>query len=244
MPTPTGVPRRAQVSTDGHELDIHCTVSCSRPDATVARQARTGPLGPVQHVGFSKDTARCSVSLPFMYLRMAASASSSGRHLHRLSSSWHRRMESCRSSRSSRPLTLVRRPTHRGESETFIMMEGQLVITAGDGGYEVQPGGVVNVPKGLRHSFMNLSRTKSARIYFLYAPGGVDGMSAEIGTLGVRGVVSPSLNETSVKAMDYLADQYWYNFDWRSPLSGSGRPAPSRRPARPRRRAVSEQEPP
>ncbi|MCT2590295.1 cupin domain-containing protein [Streptomyces sp. N2-109] len=103
--------------------------------------------------------------------------------------------------------------THHGESETFIVMEGELVITAGDDSYEVAPGGVVYVPKGVRHSFRNLSRTTPARIYFLYAPAGMDGMFAEIGSPGTRGVVGPPLNDADVQAMTALAGKYNYTFD-------------------------------
>lgn len=103
--------------------------------------------------------------------------------------------------------------THHGESETFIVMDGELLITAGDEKYEVEAGGVVYVPKGVRHSFRNLSRTKPARIYFLYAPGGMDAMFTEIGTPGVRGQVGPPLNEVDVKAMAAVADTYGFTFD-------------------------------
>ncbi|MFJ3671098.1 cupin domain-containing protein [Streptomyces sp. NPDC090106] len=102
---------------------------------------------------------------------------------------------------------------HNAESETFIVMEGQLIITAGDEEYEAQAGSVVYVPKGMRHSFRNLSRTRPARIYFLYTPGGMDGMFQEIGTPGVRGEVGPPLNEADVAAMAAVAGKYRFTFD-------------------------------
>ncbi|MFF3502385.1 cupin domain-containing protein [Streptomyces sp. NPDC003247] len=49
--------------------------------------------------------------------------------------------------------------THHRESETFIVIEGEPVITAGDKEHEVRAGGVVYVSKGVRHSCRNLSRT-------------------------------------------------------------------------------------
>jgi mannose-6-phosphate isomerase-like protein (cupin superfamily) len=103
--------------------------------------------------------------------------------------------------------------THLRESETFILLEGSLVVTAGDEKYEVEPGGVVYVPKGTTHSFTNLSSTRPARMYFLYAPGGMDGMFAEIGSPGERGVVGPPLNDADVRAMGALASKYHYTFD-------------------------------
>ena len=103
--------------------------------------------------------------------------------------------------------------THHNESETFIVMAGGLVITAGDEEYEVQAGGVVYVPKGTRHSFTNKSLTKPARMYFLYTPGGMDGMFTDIGTPGVRGVVGPPLNDVDVKAMGEAGEKYHYTFD-------------------------------
>ncbi|MFE5212803.1 cupin domain-containing protein [Streptomyces sp. NPDC056600] len=103
--------------------------------------------------------------------------------------------------------------THHGESETFILMEGHLTIAAGDNEYEVEPGGVVYVPKGVRHSFRNTSGTKPARMYFLYTPGGMDGMFQEIGTPGTRGTVGPPLTEADVSAMAAVAAKYNYTLD-------------------------------
>ncbi|MFD0306875.1 cupin domain-containing protein [Streptomyces sp. NPDC127119] len=103
--------------------------------------------------------------------------------------------------------------THHGESETFIVMDGQLVITAGDDEYKAEAGSVVHVPRGMRHSFRNLSRTQPARIYFLYTPGGMDAMFNEIGTPGVRGQIGPPLNDADVKAMAAVADKYDFTFD-------------------------------
>ncbi|TKA02132.1 cupin domain-containing protein [Actinacidiphila oryziradicis] len=103
--------------------------------------------------------------------------------------------------------------THHGESETFILMDGHLTIEAGDDQYEVEPGGVVYVPKGVRHSFRNSSGTKPARMYFLYTPGGMDGMFQEIGTPGLRGIVGPPLTEADVTAMAAVAGKYNYTFD-------------------------------
>jgi quercetin dioxygenase-like cupin family protein len=103
--------------------------------------------------------------------------------------------------------------THHGESETFLVLDGKLVITAGNDEYEVADGGVVYVPKGVKHSFRNLSHTKPARMYFFYAPGGMDGMFTEIGTPGVRGQVGPPLNEADVKAMGAAGEKYGYTFD-------------------------------
>ncbi|WP_162467293.1 cupin domain-containing protein [Streptomyces cavernae] len=100
--------------------------------------------------------------------------------------------------------------THHGESETFILLEGALHVTAGDEEFEVEPGGVVYVPKGVRHSFRNISPEQPARMYFLYLPGGMDGMFQEIGRPGVRGQVGPPLDPADVVAMGAVAEKYGY----------------------------------
>ncbi|GGZ73653.1 cupin domain-containing protein [Streptomyces albogriseolus] len=100
--------------------------------------------------------------------------------------------------------------THHGESETFVLLDGTLRVTAGDEQFDVEPGGVVYVPKGVRHSFKNTSPGHPARMYFLYVPGGMDGMFQEIGRPGVRGQVGPPLDPADVVAMGEVAEKYGY----------------------------------
>lgn len=83
-------------------------------------------------------------------------------------------------------------------------------MTAGDEQFDVEPGGVVYVPKGVRHSFKNTSPGHPARMYFLYVPGGMDGMFQEIGRPGVRGQVGPPLDPADVVAMGEVAEKYGY----------------------------------
>ncbi|MDA3646860.1 cupin domain-containing protein [Saccharopolyspora indica] len=100
---------------------------------------------------------------------------------------------------------------HHNESETFVLLEGRLVINAGDQEYEAGPGDVVYIPKGVRHSFRNLSQDEPARMYFMYTPAGVEGLFTEIGTPGERGAVGPPLNDADVAAMAAAADKYGYS---------------------------------
>ncbi|WP_405910074.1 MULTISPECIES: cupin domain-containing protein [unclassified Streptomyces] len=85
--------------------------------------------------------------------------------------------------------------TQHQEAESFLVMDGELVITAENEEYEVSAGGVVYVPKRTSHKFRNRSDTRPARMILLFTPGGLDGMFPDIGTPGVR-VSSPRRSTT------------------------------------------------
>jgi hypothetical protein len=57
------------------------------------------------------------------------------------------------------------------------------------------------------HSFRT-SGTAPARMLFMYSPAGMEGMFAEIGTPGTRGVVGPPLGPADVAAMIGVAAKY------------------------------------
>jgi quercetin dioxygenase-like cupin family protein len=103
--------------------------------------------------------------------------------------------------------------THHQEAESFIVMDGELVITAENEEYEVSAGGVVYVPKGTSHKFRNRSDTKPAKMILLFTPGGMDGMFTDIGTPGVRGQLAPPLNDADIAAMGAAGSKYHYTFD-------------------------------
>ena len=103
--------------------------------------------------------------------------------------------------------------THHQEAESFIVMDGDLVITAENEEYEVSAGGVVYVPKGTSHKFRNRSDTKPAKMILLFTPGGMDGMFTDIGTPGVRGQLAPPLNDADIAAMGAAGSKYNYTFD-------------------------------
>ncbi|MBJ7470176.1 MAG: cupin domain-containing protein [Solirubrobacteraceae bacterium] len=96
---------------------------------------------------------------------------------------------------------------HLAEDETFIVLDGTLDFRLGDEVIATTAGTTVFVPRGVEHSFTNTG-TAPARMLFIYSPPGMEGMFAEIGTPGQRGVVGPPLSEADVTAMIGVASKY------------------------------------
>ena len=65
------------------------------------------------------------------------------------------------------------------------------------------------MPRETVHSFHTAGATP-ARMLFMYSPAGMEGMFAEIGAPGVRGVQGPPLSPEDVAAM--IAVSAKYNF--------------------------------
>ena len=99
---------------------------------------------------------------------------------------------------------------HHAEDETFILIEGSLTLQIGERTVDAQPGAVVFVPKGTRHSFKNVG-VGVARMLFIYNPPGMEGMFAEIGKPGRRGVQAPPLDPKDVEAMIAIAPKYKFS---------------------------------
>ncbi len=59
--------------------------------------------------------------------------------------------------------------THPHEDETFIVLEGEILVHVEGTEHPVGPGGVAVVPRGTRHAFLVTSET--ARILALHTPG-------------------------------------------------------------------------
>lgn len=96
---------------------------------------------------------------------------------------------------------------HNAEDETFILLDGELDFTLGDETVRATEGTTVYVPRGTLHSFTNVGDVP-AKMLFIYSPAGMEGMFAEIGTPGQRGVVGPPLSEADVTAMIGVAAKY------------------------------------
>lgn len=58
--------------------------------------------------------------------------------------------------------------THHRESETFLVTDGVLTITAGDDEYDVVAGGLVHIPQGLSHRFFNKDEHQPATMALLF----------------------------------------------------------------------------
>lgn len=103
--------------------------------------------------------------------------------------------------------------THHRESETFLVTDGVLTITAGDDEYDVVAGGLVHIPQGLSHRFFNKDEHQPATMALLFTPAGMEDMFTDIGTPGVRGAIGPALNDADVAAMAAAGARYGYTFD-------------------------------
>jgi quercetin dioxygenase-like cupin family protein len=62
---------------------------------------------------------------------------------------------------------------HSRESETFLVLDGQVTFQVGDERFEVQPGGIVFGPPGTPHGFE--VGADGGRLLHLFVPGGMEG---------------------------------------------------------------------
>ncbi len=99
---------------------------------------------------------------------------------------------------------------HHAEDETFILLEGELTFRLGNDNHDARAGTVIFVPKGTPHSFKNIG-SGVARMMFMYSPAGMEGMFAEIGAPGKRGVQAPPLNPADIAAMIAIAPKYRFS---------------------------------
>src|SRR5215211_5951413 len=79
---------------------------------------------------------------------------------------------------------------HYAEDETFILLDGVIDFHVVDDVHRAEPSSVVFVPRGTQHHFSNAGDSV-ARMLFMYSPAGMEGMFAEIGSPGRRGVQAP-----------------------------------------------------
>ncbi|MFF7216780.1 cupin domain-containing protein [Streptomyces sp. NPDC008238] len=98
---------------------------------------------------------------------------------------------------------------HHNESETFFVLEGEVVVIAGGEEHILQPGGLVYVPKGTRHHFVNRSG-KQVRMLAFFSPGGMDGLFTDVGSPGIRGVLAPP-KPRNYELMARMAVKYGYS---------------------------------
>jgi mannose-6-phosphate isomerase-like protein (cupin superfamily) len=68
---------------------------------------------------------------------------------------------------------------HQNEDEHFIILEGTVCFVCGDRTFNATAGTSVTVPKGVRHTWANLSDT-DIRLLGLFAPGGIDRFFLEL----------------------------------------------------------------
>ncbi|MEI8019261.1 MAG: quercetin 2,3-dioxygenase [Schlesneria sp.] len=71
--------------------------------------------------------------------------------------------------------------THTREDETFFVLEGELRAWLGGKQYDVKAGDFVHMPRGVPHSFKNVSE-KPTRLLLSYTPGGFEQWFLDIRT--------------------------------------------------------------
>jgi mannose-6-phosphate isomerase-like protein (cupin superfamily) len=73
-------------------------------------------------------------------------------------------------------------PLHRHlrESETFVVLEGELEFWRDDEPVRARPGAVVHIPKGVLHKFRNVGNDP-ARLLVMVSPGGFERFFMELG---------------------------------------------------------------
>jgi mannose-6-phosphate isomerase-like protein (cupin superfamily) len=80
---------------------------------------------------------------------------------------------------------------HGTEIEAFYLLAGELEFVDGDRRFTAGQGDFVFVPAGIRHSFMNRG-VHTARMIFLFSPGGPEEMFVESGDEPRPGEQSPA----------------------------------------------------
>jgi quercetin dioxygenase-like cupin family protein len=99
---------------------------------------------------------------------------------------------------------------HHAEDETFVLLEGALTFRVGDEAHAASRGTTIFVPRDTVHSFTNVG-AGAARMLFMYSPAGMEGMFAEIGTPGTRGVQAPPRTVADVEALISVAAKYRFS---------------------------------
>ncbi len=70
--------------------------------------------------------------------------------------------------------------THASQDETFYVLAGELEFLDGERTFIAGPGDVVHCPRRVRHRFANVG-VHTARMLFMYSPGGTEGIFVEGG---------------------------------------------------------------
>lgn len=79
---------------------------------------------------------------------------------------------------------------HPENDEAFYLVSGSLRFRAGDRVFRAKAGDFVFVPRGTRHNFKNLGHP-TAKLLFMYAPGGAESVLFDLGRPARPGVPVP-----------------------------------------------------
>jgi len=98
---------------------------------------------------------------------------------------------------------------HDQEDETFVVLEGELLLEVDGRALPAPVGTVMHVPQGTRHSYVNVGGT-TVRMLFLYTPAGMEGMFGEIGQPAQLGVPPPPNSAEDVAKLAAVAAKYHF----------------------------------
>jgi quercetin dioxygenase-like cupin family protein len=97
---------------------------------------------------------------------------------------------------------------HSRESETFLVLDGQVTFQVGDERFEVEPGGIVFGPPGIAHGFE--VGADGGRLLHLFVPSGTEGYFRDMHAAEATGEA------------DYVKIRQQYGVETMSPPSGEG----------------------
>jgi quercetin dioxygenase-like cupin family protein len=103
--------------------------------------------------------------------------------------------------------------THTKEDESIFVIEGELRAWLGGEQYDVTAGDFIHMPRGVQHSFKNVS-DKPTRLLLSYTPGGFERWFLEVGTPIVKaGEPPPPTVPADIKRAIIAAEKYGVRFE-------------------------------
>ncbi len=96
---------------------------------------------------------------------------------------------------------------HHAEEETFYVIEGQFAFRNGEEILEAPAGSVVHVPRGVLHTYQNVS-DKPGRLLVTVSPAGFERMFEELGEPAGDLEAPPPVNPLTVERLMAIAAKY------------------------------------
>jgi mannose-6-phosphate isomerase-like protein (cupin superfamily) len=99
---------------------------------------------------------------------------------------------------------------HRDYDETYYLIDGEMTFFVGDEQIGAEAGSYTFVPQGVRHCF--LVRSERAEFLLTFAPAGLEGFFAEVGTPVGTGAALPEPRKVDPEDMNRRAGVYRVEF--------------------------------
>lgn len=102
--------------------------------------------------------------------------------------------------------------THTKEDETIFVLEGKLRAWLGGKQYDLKAGDFVHMPRGVQHSFKNVS-DEPTRMLLTYTPGGFEQWFLDVGKTATPGTKSsPEVTADDIKKAVAQAQKFGVTF--------------------------------